>query len=206
MHLPVVDTVGCCTPVAECQQSKDVSTFSSSTTSPWDSPENTFQGLKPAPVRAQNAPITKPTEPIDPIESPTAASTSKTPKSVDCFSSVSWSQNQWIAFGDGFAPPCRLGSGSSAAEVQRVQAGFGRSSRFLSDDSAETFYRTTPAAVREDSSVCFTEVFFDRTVAAATTRKIFNGNSYADIQDMPYAWGLEFCFSSVFYVFVLPDN
>ncbi|KAM4720483.1 F-BAR domain only protein 2 isoform 1-T1 [Anableps anableps] len=169
-----VDTVSRFTPVTEHQQSKDVSSFSSSTTSPWDSPENTFQGLRPAPVRAQSAPITRPTEPIDPIKSPTAASPPKTPKSVDSFSSVSWSQSQWIAFGDSFAPPSCHGSGSSVAEAQKVQAGFGRSSRFLSDESADAFCKTTAAAVREDSSVCFTDVFSDRTVAAATTSKLFN--------------------------------
>ncbi|KAK5613953.1 F-BAR domain only protein 2 [Crenichthys baileyi] len=171
-----VDTVlqkGRFTPVAERQQSKDVSSFSS-TTSPWDSPENTSQALKPAPLRAQSAPITQPNEPIDPIKSPTTASPPKTPKSVDSFSSISWSQSQWIAFGDSCAPPCHHGSGSSVAEVRRVQAGFGRSRRFLSDDSADASCKTTAAAVREDSRVCFTDVFSDRTVAAATASTIFN--------------------------------
>ncbi|MEQ2177589.1 hypothetical protein GOODEAATRI_005096, partial [Goodea atripinnis] len=179
-----VDTMppkGHFTPVAERQQSKDVSSFSSSTTSPWDSPENTSQALKPAPLRAQSAPITQPNELIDPIKSPTTACPPKTPKSVDGFSSISWSQSQWIAFGDNCAPPCHHGSGSSVAEVQRVQAGFGRSRRFLSDDSADASCKTTAAAVREDSRVCFTDVFSDRTVAAATASTIFNGNSYADI-------------------------
>ncbi|XP_038160876.1 F-BAR domain only protein 2 isoform X2 [Cyprinodon tularosa] len=162
------------TPVAESQQSKDVSSFSSSTTSPWDSPENASQGLKPAQERARSAPITQPTEPIDPMNSPTTASPPNAPKSVDIFSLVSWSQSQWIAFGDSFAPPCRHGSGSSAAEVQTVQAGFGRSRRFLSEDSADALCKTTTAAVREDSSVCVSDVFSDRTVAAATTSKVFN--------------------------------
>ncbi|XP_047228273.1 F-BAR domain only protein 2 isoform X2 [Girardinichthys multiradiatus] len=172
-----VDTVlqkGHFTPVAERQQSKDVSSFSSSTTSPWDSPENTSQALKPAPLRAQSAPITQPNEQIDPIKSPTTACTPNTPKSVDGFSSIPWSQSQWIAFGDNCAPPCHHGSGSSVAEVQRVQAGFGRSRRVLSDDSADASCKTTAAAVREDSRVCFTDVFSDRTVAAATASTIFN--------------------------------
>ncbi|XP_007548913.1 F-BAR domain only protein 2 isoform X7 [Poecilia formosa] len=167
-----VDTVSRFTPVAERQQSKDVSSFSSSTTSPWDSPENTSQGLRPAPVRAQSAPITQPTEPIDPIKSPTTASPLETPKSVDGFSSVSWSQSQWIAFGDRSAPPCRHGSGSSVAEVQKAPAGgFGRASRFLSDESADAFCKAAAAAVREDSSP---DVFSDRTVAAATAGKMFH--------------------------------
>ncbi|XP_014852595.1 PREDICTED: F-BAR domain only protein 2 isoform X8 [Poecilia mexicana] len=170
-----VDTVSRFTPVAERQQSKDVSSFSSSTTSPWDSPENTSQGLRPAPVRAQSAPITQPTEPIDPIKSPTTASPLETPKSVDGFSSVSWSQSQWIAFGDRSAPPCRHGSGSSVAEVQKAPAGgFGRASRFLSDESADAFCKAAAAAVREDSSICFADVFSDRTVAAATAGKMFH--------------------------------
>ncbi|XP_043951887.1 F-BAR domain only protein 2 isoform X5 [Gambusia affinis] len=169
-----VDTASRFTPVAERQQSKDVSSFSSSTTSPWDSPENTSQGLRPAPVRAQSAPITQPTEPIDPVKSPTAASPPKTPKSVDSFSSVSWSQSQWIAFGDRSAPPCCHGSGSSVAEVQKAPAGgFGRASRFLSDESADAFCKAAATAVREDSSVCFVDVFSDRTVAAS---KVFHGN------------------------------
>uniref|UniRef100_A0A3Q2FBW7 F-BAR domain only protein 2 n=1 Tax=Cyprinodon variegatus TaxID=28743 RepID=A0A3Q2FBW7_CYPVA len=177
MSSTAVDNVpqkGHSTPVAESQQSKDVSSFSSSTTSPWDSPENASQGLKPAQERARSAPITQPTEPIDPMNSPTTASPPNAPKSVDIFSLVSWSQSQWIAFGDSFAPPCRHGSGSSAAEVQRVQAGFGRSRRFLSEDSADALCKTTTAAVREDSSVCVSDVFSDRTVAAATTSKVFN--------------------------------
>uniref|UniRef100_A0A3B5R4M5 F-BAR domain only protein 2 n=1 Tax=Xiphophorus maculatus TaxID=8083 RepID=A0A3B5R4M5_XIPMA len=170
-----VDTVSRFTPVAERQQSKDVSSFSSSTTSPWDSPENTSQGLRPAPVRAQSAPITQPTEPIDPVKSPTAASPPKTLKSVDSFSSVSWSQSQWIAFGDRSALPCRHGSGSSVAEVQKAPAGgFGRASRFLSDESADAFCKAAATGVREDSSVCFADVFSDRTVAAATACKVFH--------------------------------
>ncbi|KAM4532535.1 LOW QUALITY PROTEIN: F-BAR domain only protein 2 [Fundulus diaphanus] len=172
-----VDSVpqkGRSTPVAERQLSKDASSFSSSTTSPWDSPENASQGLKPAPVRAQSAPITQLTEPIDPIKSPTAASPPKTPKSVDSFSSMSWSQSQWIAFGDSVAPPCCRGSGSSVADAQREQAGSGRPRRFLSDDSADGSCQTTAAAGRQDSGICFTDVFSDRTVAAAAASKIFN--------------------------------
>ncbi|XP_078128336.1 F-BAR domain only protein 2 isoform X2 [Sander vitreus] len=159
-------------PLAESQQSKDVSSFSSSTSSPWDSPENPFQALKPVPARAQSAPITLPTEPIDPIKSTAAASP---PKSVDAFSSVSWSQSQWIAFSDNFAPARRQGSGSSAKELQRPQAGSGRSSRFLSDDSADAYCKA--AGSGEDSNPCFSDVFSgitDRAMAAAPSGKIFN--------------------------------
>lgn len=159
---------------AESQQSKEVSSFSSSTSSPWDSPDNPLQALKPVPARAQSAPITLPTEPIDPIKSPAAASP---PKSVDAFSSVSWSQSQWIAFSDNFAPSRRQGSGSSAKELQRPQSGSGRSSRFPSDDSADVCCKTSGS--REDGIPCVSDVvsgITDRTMAAAPSGKIFTGN------------------------------
>ncbi|CAJ1070363.1 F-BAR domain only protein 2 isoform X2 [Xyrichtys novacula] len=159
-------------PLAESQQSKDVSSFSSPASSPWDSPENPFQALKPAPARAQSAPITLPTEPIDPIKNQVASSP---PKSVDTFSSVSWSQSQWIAFSDNLAPPRRQGSGPTVKEIQRPQSGFGRSSRFLSDESAEAYCRA--GGSREDATLGFSDVFSgitDRAMAAATSGKTFN--------------------------------
>ncbi|XP_054875233.1 F-BAR domain only protein 2 isoform X5 [Amphiprion ocellaris] len=159
-------------PLAESQQSKDVSSFSSSTSSPWDSPENPFQALKPAPARAQSAPITQPTEPVDPIKSPATASP---PKSSDAFSSVCWSQSQWIAFSDNFALPRRQGPGPSVKDLQRPVSGSARASRFLSDDSADTYCKG--ASSREDSNLCFTDVFSgttDRAMAAAPSSKTFN--------------------------------
>ncbi|GAA6219250.1 F-BAR domain only protein 2 isoform X2 [Lates japonicus] len=159
-------------PLAESQQSKDVSSFSSSTSSPWDSPENTFQVLKPVTARAQSAPITLPTEPVDPIKSPFAASP---PKSVDAVSSVSWSQSQWIAFSDNFAPPRRQGSGLSVKELQRPQSSSGRSSRFFSDDSADAYCKAPGS--RADGISCFSDVFTgitDRATTAAPSSKIFN--------------------------------
>ncbi|KAL4004464.1 hypothetical protein ACER0C_004177 [Sarotherodon galilaeus] len=159
-------------PLAESQQSKDVSSFSSSTSSPWDSPENPFQALKPVPARAQSAPITRPTEPVDPIKN---SDTPSPPKSADTFSSVSWAQSQWIAFSDNFAPPpprCQ-GSGSSVKELQKPQSGSSRSGHFLSDESADAFYKA--ASSRDDSSLSFTDVFSGVTDrAAAPTSKIFN--------------------------------
>ncbi|XP_041666474.1 F-BAR domain only protein 2 isoform X3 [Cheilinus undulatus] len=159
-------------PLAENQHSKEVSSFSSSTSSPWDSPENPFQALKPVPARAQSAPITLPTEPVDPIRSPTSSSP---PKSSDAFSSVSWSQSQWIAFSDNFAPPRRQSSGSSVKELQRPPSGSGRSSRFLSDDSADSFSRA--GVSKEDGNQGFSDVFSgvtDWTMAAASSSKIYN--------------------------------
>ncbi|KAM6901664.1 F-BAR domain only protein 2 isoform 2-T2 [Lycodopsis pacificus] len=154
-------------PPAESQQSKDVSSFSSSTSSPWDSPENPFQALKPAPARAQSAPMTLPTEPIDPIKSPAAAGP---PKSGDAFSSVSWSQSQWIAFSDNFAPARRQGPGPSLKELQGPQSGSGRACRFPSDESAEAFCKASGIP-------CFSDVFSgvtDRAMAAAPSSKTFN--------------------------------
>uniref|UniRef100_A0A1A8IJ23 F-BAR domain only protein 2 n=1 Tax=Nothobranchius kuhntae TaxID=321403 RepID=A0A1A8IJ23_NOTKU len=168
----------CCAPLAERQQSRDIS-FSSSTSSPWDSPENPLQPLKPAMARAQSAPITQPTEPVDPVQSMAAAGP---PKSEE---GVSWSQSQWIAFGDNFAPPCRRGSGSSVLELQRVQAGVSRSSRFLSEDSADVYSRATRCS--EDSSLSFTDVFADK--AAAPSNKMFTGNNDPGSQDACYARG-----------------
>uniref|UniRef100_A0A3P9B8H7 F-BAR domain only protein 2 n=1 Tax=Maylandia zebra TaxID=106582 RepID=A0A3P9B8H7_9CICH len=159
-------------PLAESQQSKDVYSFSSSTSSPWDSPENPFQALKPVPARAQSAPITRPTEPVDPIKN---SDTPSPPKSADTFSSVSWAQSQWIAFSDNFAPPpprCQS-SGSSVKELQKKQSGSSRSGHFLSDESADAFYKA--ASSRDDSSFSFTDVFSGITDrAAAPTSKIFN--------------------------------
>ncbi|XP_038588944.1 F-BAR domain only protein 2 isoform X5 [Micropterus salmoides] len=166
-------------PLAESQQSKDVSSFSSSTSSPWDSPENPFQALKPIPARAQSAPITLPTEPVDPIKSSAAASP---PKSINAFSSVSWSQSQWIAFSDNFVPPFRQDSGPPVKELQRPNSGSGRSTRFLSDDSAEDYFK--------DGNPCFSDVFSGITVramAAAPSSKIFNGNIITDARDMSCA-------------------
>ncbi|XP_049415929.1 F-BAR domain only protein 2 isoform X2 [Epinephelus fuscoguttatus] len=159
-------------PLAESQQSKDVSSFSSSASSPWDSPENPFQALKPVPARAQSAPITLPTEPIDPIKSPAAASP---PKSVDAFSSVSWSQSQWIAFSDNFVPARRQGLGSSVKELQRPPSGSSRSTRFLSDDSGDADCKSPGS--KEDGNPCFSDGFSgitDRPMAAAPSMPVPN--------------------------------
>lgn len=160
-----------CSPhLGRSQQSKDVSSFSSSTSSPLDSPENPSQALKPAPTRAHSAPITLPTEAADPIKSPAAVSP---PKSVDAFSTVSWSQSQWIAFNDSFAPPRHQSMGPSVKEPQRSFSSSGRSSRFLSDESAEAYGKV--AGSRDDCF--FSDVFCSITdKAAASTNKIFNGN------------------------------
>ena len=188
-------------PLAESQQSKEVSSFSSSASSPWDSPENPFQALQPVPARAQSAPITLPTEPIDPVKSPAAASP---PKSVDAFSSVSWSQSQWIAFSDNFAPAARRqGSGAAVKELQRPQSGSGRSSRFLSDESADAYCRA-----REDGAACLSDVFCGVTDrAAAPSGKIFTGNINVRDVLMPEVWTfilfyLTVCFFIVFLFYL----
>ncbi|KAM3874153.1 F-BAR domain only protein 2 [Diretmus argenteus] len=162
-------------PLAESQQTKDASSFSSPASSPWDSPENPFQTLKPVPARAQSAPITLPAEPVDPIKSPAPASP---PKCVDAFSSVSWSQGQWIAFNEHLAAPRRQGSGSGVKEFPRPQSNAGRSTRFLSDGSTDPYNKAVGGSgVREDGNSCLSDVFSvvtERTVAAAPSSQIFN--------------------------------
>lgn len=187
----------CSPPLVESQQSKEVSSFSSTTSSPWDSPENPFQALKPMPARAQSAPITLPTEPVDPIRSSPAASP---PKSVDAFSSVSWSQSQWIAFSDNFAPPRRQGSGTSVRELQRPPSGSGRSSRFLSDDSADAYCKASGS--REDGG--FSDVFSGITDwSAAPSSKIFTGNIISDAGAFCCACGLVWGLALYFVLFEL---
>lgn len=187
----------CSPPLVESQQSKEVSSFSSTTSSPWDSPENPFQALKPMPARAQSAPITLPTEPVDPIRSSPAASP---PKSVDAFSSVSWSQSQWIAFSDNFAPPRRQGSGTSVRELQRPPSGSGRSSRFLSDDSADAYCKAS--GNREDGG--FSDVFSGITDwSAAPSSKIFTGNIISDAGAFCCACGLVWGLALYFVLFEL---
>ncbi|XP_037121033.1 F-BAR domain only protein 2 isoform X2 [Syngnathus acus] len=104
----------CSPPLAE--RSKDVSSFSSSTSSPWDSPEAPFQTTRPPPARAHSAPIRLPPE--------ADAGGASGDGAADALSSVSWAQSQWIAFGDKKAPGWRAP---------------GRASRFLSDDSADAY-------------------------------------------------------------------
>nr|XP_057909038.1 F-BAR domain only protein 2 isoform X2 [Doryrhamphus excisus] len=140
--------------LAERQPSKDVSSFSSSTSSPWDSPENPFQAPRPAPVRAHSAPITLPPEPAYPMESSAGSG-------EDALASMSWSQSQWIAFGDNMAPSRRHGPGPPF----RPQCG--RSSRFLSDDLTDAYGKMS-----EGFSDSFSEMG-DGATAAAPSSKIF---------------------------------
>lgn len=160
-----------CTPsLAKIQPSKDVTSFSSSTSSPWDSPEEPPQALRPAPARARSAPLTLPTD--DPVKSPTSHSP---PKSVDAFSTVCWSQSQWIAFNDSFAPARHQSSGPLLKEPQRPVASAGRSSRFLPDESSEAFGKALPS--QDDCLTCFADVFCgvgDKPAASANMG--FNGN------------------------------
>ncbi|XP_076019703.1 uncharacterized protein LOC143010967, partial [Genypterus blacodes] len=186
-------------PLAESQHSKDVSSFSSPTSSPWDSPENPFQALKPLPARAQSAPITLPAERGDPVKSPAAASP---PKSGDALCSASqWSQSQWIPFSDHFPPPRRQGPGSGVKELPRLQSGAGRPLRFLSDGSADECSKAAAGGgggAQEADNPPFSDVFSgvtDRaTMATAQPSKIFNGNT----RNMCYACSFEFLLCVLF--------
>lgn len=61
-----------------------------------------------------------------------------------------------------------------------MRAGAGRSSRFLSDDSAEANHR-------EDGSLSFSDVFSDRATAAAPSNKMHNGNKNNGFSDVLYS-------------------
>lgn len=72
-------------------------------------------------------------------------------------------------------------------EPQRPPSGSGRSSRFLSDDSADAYCKA--AGSREDGNPCFSDVFSgitDRAMAAAPSTKIFTGNIITDARDVRY--------------------
>lgn len=72
-------------------------------------------------------------------------------------------------------------------ELQRVQSGSGRSSRFLSDDSADAY---KAASGREDGNPCFPDVFSgitDKAFAAVPSSKVFNGNIITDARDVCHA-------------------
>ncbi|XP_075873093.1 F-BAR domain only protein 2 [Nelusetta ayraudi] len=136
-------------PPAERQPSKDASSFSSCASSPWDSPDDPFQALQPAPARAQSAPLTLPSQPLRAAGSQSAAASP--PRSADAFATAttaSWSQSQWIAFSDRLGPPRRPAAGSK--EVQKPPAASGRPARFQSDDSG---------GGSEDSATCLPDLF-----------------------------------------------
>lgn len=149
---------------AETQQPKEISPPSSS--SPWDSPDDPFQALRPTTERAQSAPITLPSEPVDPIQSQTAPDP---PKSVDAFSSLCWSQSQCFAFSDNFAPTRHR---ASVKGMNWPQSGSGRSNRFFSDGSSGCDGKV------EDSAPCFSKVFSgipDKATTATTSSKLSSG-------------------------------
>lgn len=157
-------------PVAETQQPKEISPSSSS--SPWDSPDDPFQALGPTTERAQSAPITLPSQPVDPIRSPTA---SNPPKSVDAFSSLCWSQSQWFAFSDNFAPS-RLRA--PVKDVNRPQSASGRSNRFFSDGSSG--FDGKMEGGKEDSAPCFSDVFTgipDKATPSTPSGKLSSGKN-----------------------------
>lgn len=156
--------------VAETKQPKEISPSSSS--SPWDSPDDPFQALRPTTERAQSAPITLPSEPVDPIRSQTASSP---PKSVDAFSSLCWSQSQWFAFSDNFAP---TGYRAPVKDVNRPQSGSGRTTRFFSDGSSG--FDGKMEGGKEDSGPCFSDVFSgipDKATTASTSSKLSSGKN-----------------------------
>lgn len=72
-------------------------------------------------------------------------------------------------------------------ELQRPPSGSGRSSRFLSDDSADAYCKASGS--REDGG--FSDVFSGITDwSAAPSSKIFTGNIISDAGAFCYACGL----------------
>ncbi|XP_062334941.1 F-BAR domain only protein 2 isoform X3 [Osmerus eperlanus] len=126
---------------------------SATSTSPWDSLDEPFLGLRPIPARAHSAPLTRPMEPLEPSQSPALVPTRATatqPQSADAFSSVSWSKSQWIAFNDDFVPLRRQTiSGGGVRDPPRPQSipptfpPSGRPPRFFSDDPADPYNRVS---------------------------------------------------------------
>lgn len=81
-------------------------------------------------------------------------------------------------------------------ELQRPQSGgAGRSSRFLSDDSADAYCKAPGG--REDGSSGFPDGFTDWTLAAAPSSKVFNGNMMSETCFLP-----EFAVCFVFFQFI----
>ncbi|XP_061657010.1 F-BAR domain only protein 2 isoform X7 [Syngnathoides biaculeatus] len=131
------------------EQSKDVSSFSSSASSPRDSPENLFRAPRPPPARAHSAPITLPPEPADYVRNSEGGGEDDDP-------AASWSRSRWIAFGDNVAPGRRPGP------PPRPRSG--RAGRFLSDDSADAYGKAAEG---------FSDAFFGWSDGATL---IFPGN------------------------------
>lgn len=126
---------------------------SSSTTSPWDVPDDPMVALKPAAPRAQSAPISRPPKLLDSSQGPGPASP---PKSVDAFTTLSWSQSQWIAFNEKLGPSRRTVPGLVLKELPRLPSiapTTARPVRFFSDDPADPVNRVgLCGGTREDSA------------------------------------------------------
>ncbi|KAI1905262.1 hypothetical protein AGOR_G00014300 [Albula goreensis] len=102
---------------------------------PWNLVDEPLLGLKPRP-RAESAPPTQP----DGSEQHAIATAPKTaPESTDLFSSITWSQSQWIAFNDELVP-CKRPSNTSPREHQRpLSLPPAKAFRFFSDDPNDPY-------------------------------------------------------------------
>ncbi|KAG9353685.1 hypothetical protein JZ751_011807 [Albula glossodonta] len=102
---------------------------------PWNLVDEPLLGLKPRP-RAESAPPAQP----DGSEQHAIATAPKTaPESTDLFSSITWSQSQWIAFNDELVP-CKRPSNTSPREHQRpLSLPPAKAFRFFSDDPNDPY-------------------------------------------------------------------
>ncbi|XP_035246003.1 F-BAR domain only protein 2 isoform X3 [Anguilla anguilla] len=114
----------------------------SSTELPWNLVGEPLLGLKPRP-RAESAPPTR-SDGTEHAGTATAAAAVAKPAqetSVDLFSSISWSQSQWIAFNDEFVP-CKRPNASPRDLLQRpLSMPPAKAFRFFSDDPNDPYNR-----------------------------------------------------------------
>ncbi|KAJ8400122.1 hypothetical protein AAFF_G00401610 [Aldrovandia affinis] len=102
---------------------------------PWNLVDEPLLGLKPRP-RAESAPPTQP----DGGSQRAAAVAKPTQDGVDFFSSISWSQSQWIAFNNEFAP-CKRPNASPREHQRPLSLPPAKAFRFFSDDPNDPYNR-----------------------------------------------------------------
>ncbi|KAL4617546.1 F-BAR domain only protein 2 isoform X3 [Arapaima gigas] len=113
---------------------KDGPPFSaSSTPSPWDLVDKPLMGLNPL----GDPKSTSPVQPVM-VDAGMATAAKLADDTVDAFSSISWSQSQWIAFDDEFAA-CRRLSSSARDPSRPPLRPPAKSIKFFSDDPNDPY-------------------------------------------------------------------
>ncbi|XP_064165055.1 F-BAR domain only protein 2 isoform X2 [Anguilla rostrata] len=112
----------------------------SSTELPWNLVGEPLLGLKPRP-RAESAPPTR-SDGTEHAATAAAAAAAKPAHetSVDLFSSISWSQSQWIAFNDELVP-CKRPNASPRDLQRPLSMPPAKAFRFFSDDPNDPYNR-----------------------------------------------------------------